>query len=484
MRRIAIALIASILAALPASIATGGGEIQGPPPPSTSGETQLLQVPWRVAEHKLSNGMRALMLRDRRAPSIVFQVWYGVGSRDEPKGKTGIAHMLEHMMFRGTKKWGPKEFSNIVKRNGGSHNAFTSFDYTAYFERIASDRLGLVMGLEADRMVNLVLKQEELAPEQKVVMEERRSRTEDSPTGALFEKLRAAAFTKHSYGNPIIGWAKDIDAYSLKDIKDFYRLYYSPNNATAVIVGDFEVDKAIALLEKHFGPIPAQKSFIGRPDLTEPAQTAPRRLVLRKEAQLPYIAMAHHAPNWKGEDGPALIMLESILGGGETSRLYQRLVRKDAIALGAGADYTYVSLNPRLFYLYGQPAPGKTAALVEKTILEEVARVIKSGVTKEELERNLRSIEAKTIFAMDSHFYRAMQLGRATIAGDWRLVSAYLPSLAKVTSRDIIRVAKKYLHPSNRTTATLVPLPPGGAPPAPKAPAPAAESTKKNGGSK
>ena len=475
MRRIAVALIASILATYPVSTAIGGGEIPGPPVDKSG----LLQVPWKVAEHKLSNGMRALMLRDRRAPSIVFQVWYGVGSRDEPKGKTGIAHMLEHMMFRGTKKWGPKEFSNIVKRNGGTHNAFTSFDYTAYFERIASDRLGLVMELEADRMVNLVLKQEELAPEQKVVMEERRSRTEDSPTGALFEKLRAAAFTKHSYGNPIIGWAKDIDAYSLEDIKDFYRLYYSPNNATAVIVGDFEVDKAIALLEKHFGSIPAQKSFVGRPVLTEPAQSAPRRITLKKEAQLPYVAMAHHAPNWKGEDGPALIMLESILGGGETSRLYQRLVRKDAIALGAGADYTYVSLDPRLFYLYGQPAPGKSAELVENTILDEVSRVIKGGVTKEELERNLHNIEAKTIFAMDSHFYRAMQLGRATIAGDWRLVSGYLPSVAKVTSGDIVRVAKKYLLPSNRTTGTLVPLPPGGAPPAL-----AAESIKKNGGSK
>ena len=454
MRRIALTLIAALLAAYPVSIAVGGGEIPG----GTVDSSGLLQVPWRVAEHRLSNGMRALMLQDRRAPSIVFQVWYGVGSRDEPKGKTGVAHMLEHMMFRGTEKYGPKEFSNIVMRNGGSHNAFTSFDYTAYFERIASDRLGLVMELEADRMVNLVLKQEELTPEQKVVMEERRSRTEDSPTGALFEKLRAASYTKHAYRNPIIGWAEDIDGYSLEDLEAFYKRYYTPNNATAVIVGDFDVSEAILLLEKHFGPIPSLP-FEGRPRMTEPEQTTSRRLVVRKEAQLPYVAMAHHAPNWKHDDGPALIMLENILGGGETSRLYQRLVRKDAIALGAGADYTYVSLDPMLFYLYGQPAPGKEAIDVEKTILDEVDRLIRKGVSKEELERNLRSIEAQTIFSMDSHFYRAMQLGRAMIAGDWQLVNGYLPSLAKVTSADIVRVAKKFLRAQNRTTATLVPIP-------------------------
>ncbi|MFP6891815.1 MAG: pitrilysin family protein [Nitrospinota bacterium] len=457
MRRIAAVFIVLLLASYPASMARGGGEIPGGPTDSSG----LLRVPWKVAEHRLANGMRALMLQDRRAPSIVFQVWYGVGSRDEPKGKTGVAHMLEHMMFRGTKKYGPKVFNNIVKRNGGSHNAFTSFDYTAYFERIASDRLGLVMELEADRMVNLVLKSKELEPERKVVMEERRSRTEDSPTGMLFERLRASSFTEHAYGNPIIGWAEDINTYSLEDLKAFYRRYYTPSNATAVIVGDFNVAEAIQLLEKHFGPIPS-RPFQGRPQMTEPPQTAGRRLVVRKEAQLPYFATAHHAPNWRDEDGPALIMLESILGGGETSRLYQRLVRKDAIALEAGADYTYVSVDPMLFYLYGQPAPGKDAFDVEEAIFQEVDRLIRKGVPSEELERNLRSIEAQTIFSMDSHFYRAMQLGRAAIAGDWRLVDGYLPSLAKVTSADIVRVAKKYLRKENRTTATLIPIPPKG----------------------
>ncbi|MEE9240398.1 MAG: pitrilysin family protein, partial [bacterium] len=335
------------------------------------------------------------------------------------------------------------------------------YDYTAYYERIASDRLELVIELEADRMVNLVLRKEDLDPERQVVIEERRMRTEDRPTGALFEKLRASAFTSHAYRNPIIGWPEDMRSYSLEDLRAFYRRYYKPNNAIAVIVGDFEAAKAIQMLKKHFGPIPSSP-FAGRPKMKEPPQTAQRRIKVRKEAQLPYVAMAHHTPNWRDDDAPALVMLESILGGGETSRLYQRLVRKDAVALGAGADYTFISVDPSLFYLFGQPAPGKKAEEVEKTIQDEVNKLIKGGVTQEEFNRALRSIEAQTIFSMDSHFYRAMQLGRASIAGNWRLVNEYLPRLARVTPKDIVRVAKKYLTRENRTTATLVAISPKG----------------------
>ena len=459
MRRIAAIIIAMGMSFAPAPTALGGGEPPGGG--AVHSAIDLLQVPWKVTEHTLSNGMRALLLQDRRAPSVVFQVWYGVGSRDEPKGKTGIAHMLEHMMFRGTKKYGPKVFSNIVKRNGGSHNAFTSFDYTAYYEKIASDRLELVIELEADRMVNVILREEDLDPERNVVIEERRMRTEDRPTGALFEKLRSTAYKSHAYGNPIIGWPEDMRSYTLEDLRAFYKRYYKPNNAIAVIVGDFEVDKAIQMLEKHFGPIPSSP-FAGRPKMSEPPQTAQRRLKVKREAQLPYIAMAHHTPNWRDDDSPALAMLEAILGSGETSRLYQRLVRKDAIALGVGADYTSVSVDPSLFYLYGQPAPGKKAEDVEKAILGVVDDLIKNGVPREEFDRALRSIEAKTIFAMDSHFFRAMLLGRSSIAGDWRLINDYLPQLARVTSKDIVRVAKKYLTRDNRTTATLVAIPPKG----------------------
>lgn len=453
MRQKTMLLLGILLAAFAFPAQAGG--------PSTS--AGLIQIPWNVTEHRLSNGLRALLIPDRRAPAVVFQVWYGAGSREEKTGKTGLAHILEHMMFRGTKNYGPKEFSNIVKRNGGSHNAFTSFDYTTYFESIASDRLELVMKLEADRMLNLVLRKPLFEPERKVVLEERKMRVDDRPTGVLFEKLRATVFTKHPYGNPIIGWEPDIKTYSLDDLRVFYKRYYVPRNATVVIVGDFEVKEAIRLLEKHFGPLPALP-FSGRPALSEPSQRAARRLVVRRPARLPYIAIAYRAPNWKSPDYPALVMLEAILGGGETSRLYQRLVRKDALSLGAGADYTFISLDPGLFYVFSRVAPGKKTENVEAAIQEEITKLIRKGVSREELERALRSIEAQTVFSMDSHFGRAMLLGRTAIAGNVRLLETYLPSLAKVTSRDVVRVAKKYLSPERRTTAILIPVKDGKAP--------------------
>ncbi|MBI3025004.1 MAG: insulinase family protein [Candidatus Tectomicrobia bacterium] len=456
MRR-AIGLFTGLAAILLAcAVWAGGGGDEAP----------LLRIPWKVTEHSLPNGMQALLLPDRRAPAVVFKVWYRVGSREEQAGKTGLAHLLEHMMFRGTKKHGPKEFSNLIKRNGGSHNAFTSYDYTAYYERIAADRLELVMELEADRMVNLDLRQEEFEPERNVVLEERRSRTDDSPTSTLFEQVQAAAFTAHPYRNPIIGWEKDIRAVTLEDMKAFYRDYYDPANAIAVIVGDFEPAQAIRLLEKHFGPIPSRKPA-KRPAFRQEAAKKPRRIVVRKEAELPYIAMAHHAPHWKSADGPALAMLEAILGGGETSRLYQRLVRKDQIALSAGADYTYVSVDPGLFYLFAQPAPGKKTGDVERALQEEMDRLIREGVPAEEMSRALRSLEAQTVFSMDSPFFRAMLLGRSAVAGDWRLMEDFLPALAKVKPGDVVRVAKAYLDPRGRTTGELVPLPIGEKKPRP-----------------
>ena len=421
----------------------------------TKGETAL-RVPWKVTEHRMKNGMRALLLPDHSAPMVVMKVWYAVGSRDEQPGLTGIAHYLEHMMFRGTKKYGPRKFSEIIKKNGGSHNAFTGFDYTAYYERIASDRLELIIELEADRMVNMVLEKAAFDAEKSVVHEERRTRY-DRPVGKFWEQFQAVAYTNHPYKNPIIGWPEDIDAITIKDMEAFYRRYYSPENATAVLVGDFKVEEAIALLEKHFGRIPKSPTFRKRPTLAEFPQKSERRVYVRADAQLPYVAIGYHAPNWKSEDAPALVMLEAILGGGETSRLHQRLVRKDTLALGAGSDYTYISVDPMIFYLYARVAPGKKAADAEKALLEEVEKLIEKGVTDEEFRRALRNIEANTVFAMDSHYYRARLLGSAAVAGDWRLLEGYLPTLRKVTPADVVRVARKYLHHKNKTTAELIP---------------------------
>lgn len=441
----------ALLIGAPLLLLFAGGAIAA----DTKGDTAL-RVPWNVTEHRMKNGMRALLLPDNSAPMVVMKVWYAVGSRDEQPGLTGIAHYLEHMMFRGTKKYGPKEFSNIIKKNGGSHNAFTGFDYTAYYERIASDRLELIIELEADRMVNMVLQKAAFDAEKDVVHEERRTRS-DRPVGKFWEQFQAVAYTNHPYKNPIIGWPEDIDAITIKDMEAFYKRYYSPENAVAVIVGDFKVDEAVALLEKHFGKIPKSPTFRKRPELAEFPQKSERRVYVRADAQLPYVAVGYHAPNWKSEDAPALVMLEAILGGGETSRLHQRLVRKDTVALGAGADYTYLSVDPMIFYLYARVAPGKKAADAEKALLEEVEKLIEKGVTEEEFRRALRNIEANTVFAMDSHYYRARLLGQAAVVGDWRLLEGYLPALRKVTPAGVVRVARKYLSHKNKTTAELIP---------------------------
>ena len=438
-------------------IAAGLFLLLAAPHPGADARTETaLRVPWNVTEHKMKNGMRALLLPDNSAPMVVMKVWYAVGSRDELPGQMGMAHFLEHMMFRGTKKYGPKVFSDIVKKNGGSHNAFTSFDYTAYYERIASDRLELIIELEADRMVNLALEKKGFDAEKDVVHEERRT-YDDRPSHKFWEQIRAVAYTNHPYKNPIIGWPEDVEAITIKDMQAFYKRYYSPENATAVLVGDFKVEEAIALLEKHFGKIPKSPTFRKRPKLVEFPQRSERRLHVRADAQLPYVAIGYHAPNWKSEDAPALVMLEALLGGGETSRLHQRLVRKDTLALGAGADYTYISVDPMIFYLYARVAPGKKADDAEKALIEEVEKLIEKGVTEEEFRRALRNIEANTVFAMDSHYYRARLLGQSAVAGDWRLLEGYLPALRKVTPAGVVRVAKKYLGHGNKTTAVLVP---------------------------
>ncbi len=425
--------------------------------PAANAQDAALHVPWNVTAHRMKNGMGALLLPDHSAPMVVSKVWYAVGSRDEHPGLTGMAHFLEHMMFRGTTTHSDREFEDIIKRNGGTHNAFTSFDYTAYYERIASDRLEVVIALEADRMVNLLLNKTKFDAEKNVVHEERRTRT-DRPTGRFWEQLRAVAYTSHPYKNPIIGWPEDLEAITIKDMGRFYKRYYSPENATLVLVGDFKVNEAIALIEKHFGKIPKSPTFRRRPRLFEGPQKSERRVLVRADAQLSYVAIGYHAPNWRSEDAPSLVMLEAILGGGERSRFHQRLVRKDAIALGAGADYTYLSVDPMIFYLYARPAPGKRSEEVEKALLEEVKRLIKEGVRKEEFNRALSNIEANTIFSMDSHYYRARLLGQAAVAGDWRLLKRYLPALRKVTPADVTRVAKKYLNHRNRTTAVLIPI--------------------------
>ncbi len=413
----------------------------------------------RVVERTLSNGLKLILLEDHKSPVAVIQVYYRVGSRNDVPGKSGRAHLLEHMMFKGTPTTGPEEYSRIVQRNGGRTNAFTSRDRTTYFASIAADRLDVVLDLEADRMQNLVISEELYEPEKLVVMEERRLRVDDDPTGALFEQLYVVAFEAHPYRLPIIGWMSDIEQSTAADLREFYDVFYVPNNAFVVVVGDFNAADLADRLDAAFGAVPAGPlpPFVRS---REPLQQGERRLTLRREAKLPLVAIGHHVPNLHSADGAALEVLSQILAGGKTSRLYQRLVYRERVAYFAGADYSYSALDPNLFTLYAQPLPGRDAAEIERMLLDEVRRLDDSPPTDVELRRAKNQIEAHYVFAQDSIFYQAMLLGDFEIAGDWRLIDSYLPAVGAVTRDDLLRVARFYLVPRNRTVATLEPLAP------------------------
>jgi zinc protease len=419
-----------------------------------------------VSETVLPNGLKVILLENHKAPLVTFQVWYRVGSRNEPWGKTGISHVLEHMMFKGTQKIGPEEFSRTIQENGGNDNAFTSRDYTAYFQNLSSDRIQVSLDLESDRMKNLLLREEDFRTERMVVMEERRLRTEDNPIGVLVEQLQAVAFLIHPYRWPIIGWMEDLKRLTLDDLKEYYRTYYSPGNAFLVVVGDFKKEEILPRIEKAFGSY--SKGVVPNQERDkEPSQMGERRTFVKKEAQLPTILMAYHVPNLRDPDSYVLEVMATLLSGGKSSRLHQSLVREKRLALSADADHSLISLDPSLFTLSADLLPGKEVAEVEKALDQEVDRLQKELVEEQELEKVKNQLEASFIFAQDSLFYQALLLARHEIAISWKTIDDYLPSIRKVSPEDIQRVARKYLTPDNRTMGILIPLPPKEGKPAP-----------------
>jgi zinc protease len=273
----------------------------------------------------LDNGLRVLLLEDHRSPIVSFQVWYRVGSRNEERGRTGIAHFLEHMMFKGTPKYGRGQFARLVEQNGGQDNAFTSQDVTSYYVDITADKLDLVVDLESDRMVNALLDAKEIESERQVVIEERRTRTEDDPNGFLGEEVGAVAFNAHPYGQPVIGWMEDLERITPEEIRAFYKTYYQPDSAIVVAVGAFKAPALMDTIKAHFGRIPRAPA---PPAVTavEPVQNGERRVLVKKEAQLPIVYLAYHVPNQTSPDAPALEMLSTILSSGRASRLFRRLV--------------------------------------------------------------------------------------------------------------------------------------------------------------
>jgi zinc protease len=412
----------------------------------------------RVRQTVLPNGLKILLLEDHKAPVAVLQVWYRVGSRNERLGRTGLSHLLEHMMFKGTKKVGPEEYSKIIQRNGGNDNAFTSEDYTTYFATIASDRLPVVIELESDRMHNLGFEDAQFTPELHVVMEERRLRTDNNPISALFEQISSVAYAAHPYQWPIIGWMNDLKQATRQDAMDYYRTYYTPGNALIVCVGDFSADRLRAELENGFGPVPA-----GDPPppvrAVEPEQQGENRTVLAREAELPFVALAYHVPNLKSKDGYALEVLSAILAGGKSARLYQSLVYEKRLARDVGASYDLTSVDPGLFVVYGQPLPGKTAKTVENELLSQLESLKRTPVSQRELMTATNGLEASFVMAQDSLFYQGMLLGQYEMAGDWRALDNYLPGVQAVSADDLMRVASFYFTARNRTVGILEPLP-------------------------
>jgi len=411
----------------------------------------------KVVEHKLANGLKVLLLQESRAPIITLQVWYRVGSRNECLGKTGLSHLCEHLMFKGTAKYGPKYFSREVQKVGGMDNAFTSRDYTAYFESGPKDQLRKWLEMEADRMRGANVNEENFQTEKKVVLEERRLRTEDDPVSFMQERAMAATFEAHPYQWPVIGWHHDIKSISLEDYQNYYHRFYLPNNCTLVVVGDIEPQEALKDIEATFGQLPAGPAP-SKVTAREPQHHGPVRVEVHREAQLPVVLMTYHVPNWDSPDAYPLEMLQRVLSQGRSSRLYHNLVYKQKLALEASADYDFDTADPFVFMLYGQPMPGKTVAQVEAALDVEVKRLQTELVGEQELQKAKNQVASSFYMAMDSIFYRGMLLGRTETVARWTLLREFIPKIQQVTGEDVRRVAQKYLVADNRTVGILVPL--------------------------
>ncbi|HSH41215.1 MAG TPA: pitrilysin family protein [Arenicellales bacterium] len=416
-----------------------------------------------VTEHVLSNGMNVLVQPDHRAPVVVSQIWYKVGSSYEPEGLTGISHVLEHMMFKGTENLEPNEFSRIIADNGGRENAFTGRDYTSYFEQLEKSRLPIAFELEAERMHNLKLDPQEFAKEVQVVLEERRLRTEDNPEALTYEKFRRTAFQRSHYGNPVIGWPDDLRSLTVADLKDWYQRFYSPANATLVVVGDVQPEEVFALAEEHFGSI-AARDVRPHPDPVEPPQTGRRSITVEAPARVPYIVMGWHVPNLDADSEAeawepyALEVLAYLLNGGKTARLNRELVRGSRVASSVGAGYDPAARLDTLFVVEANPANGTDIGDLRAGLMSVIEDLRNEPVADEELERVKAQLVAGKVFETDSIFYQAMRLGMFETNGHgWETGLAFNDRLRDVTAAQVQAVARKYLVESNMTEAVLEP---------------------------
>jgi len=412
-------------------------------------------------EQQLPNGLRVIVKEDHRAPTAVLMVWYRAGSMDETNGTTGVAHLLEHMMFKGTPSTGAGEFSRLVAAAGGRDNAFTSKDYTAYFEQVPKPKLEQMMQLEADRMRHLNLDPQEFAQEIKVVMEERRMRTDDQPQARLFEQLGAVAMQAHPYRVPVIGWMNDLLSMTAQDARDWYERWYVPNNAFVVVVGDVDHEEVFKLAERYYGPL-APRALPTRRPQDEPPQTGIRRLTVKAPADLPVVLMAYKVPALRDVENDvepyALDMLSAILDGHDAARFSKDLIREQRLAVAASSGYDMTSRGPALFYLQGSPSEGKTRADLEAGLRAEIARIARDGVAVDELARARAQLVAREVYKLDSMFAQAMEIGGLESAGiSYRLDTRIIEKLQAVSAAQVQAVAQKYFGDDQLTVGELDP---------------------------
>jgi len=431
-----------------------------------------MQAQAEVFERTLANGLKVVVKEDHRAPVVVQQIWYKAGSMDERTGVTGIAHVLEHLMFKGTHSVPAGEFSKRIAAAGGRENAFTSYDYTAYFQQLHKSKLALAMELEADRMHNLNLTAADFVREIRVVMEERRLRTDDEAHALLQEKMMATIYQQHPYQHPIIGWMDDLESLTVGDAQAWYRRWYAPNNATLVIGGDVKAEEVFALAQQHYGAIP-RRAMPPRRNFIEPGQAGIKRMVVKAPAELPHLVMSYHAPalqdparDWKPY---ALQILAGVLDGNESARLNKHLVREQQVASAAGAGYDATSRGPSLFTLEATPSEGRTVDDVEAALRREIAQLAGDGVSEEELQRVKAQVVAGEVYKRDSLFYQAMQIGQMESIGlGHRAIPVMLEKLQAVTAEQVREVAGEILQDDSLTVAVLDPQPLSGKPKKPQ----------------
>lgn len=409
----------------------------------------------------LKNGMKVIVQENRRAPVVVSQVWYKVGGAYEHDGITGISHVLEHMMFKGTEDNPAGKFSEIIAAHGGRENAFTSKDYTAYFQRISNEHLELCLRLEADRMRNLLLDEEEFVKEIEVIKEERRLRTDDKPTSLTYERFNAVAFANNPYRQPIIGWMEDLNTMNVDDLREWYQTWYAPNNATLVVVGDVRAKEVFSLAKEYFGPLkPADLTQL-KPR-KEAKQYGVQRVEVKVPARVPFLVMGYKVPVLTSADDKdevyALELLAGLLDGGNSSRFSKNLVRGSHIATSVGANYNLYAMRDSLFTLSAIPADGTSMDAMETAIIEQIQAIQDEPPTAAELARVKAQVVASSVYEQDSSFYQAMKLGiMETIGLGWQTKDEYVDRINAVTAEQVQHVARKYFVEDQLTVAELVP---------------------------